>query len=137
LRNQSNPYQPSTFAAFRSYLNLTIRSVVLNSIERDRQPLASLDELHDTQGIEPAEQAATTAVEERILLDDLLALLPDPLERESLRRRYLYQETPAEIAEALQAEDPNITKKDVYRYVERGMRRLMKHPLVEKLQDER
>lgn len=136
LRNQENPYLPSTFAAFRSYLNLTIRSVVVNTIERDTQPNISVDQLQAGQDADPAADSATDAVEEQILLADLLALLPDPLEREALRRRYIYQETPAEIAEALQAQDSTITKAHVYRYVERGMKRLTNHPLVQKIADE-
>ena len=137
LRNRDNPYQPSTFAAFRSYLNLTIRSVVINTIERDQHPNLSLDQLQDERGSEPSIPSDADAIETHMQLSELLALLPDPLERESLRRRYLYQETPAEIAQALQLEHPDsakeITKEDVYRYVERGMKRLVNHPLVQKL----
>lgn len=136
FRNHENPYQTTTFAAFRTYLNLTIRSVVINTVEREKLPNISVDQLQSDHGIEPAEPSAANAVETTILLDDLLALLSDPLERDALRRRYIYQETPAEIAQVLQQTDPSITKQDVYRYVERGLRRLVNHPLVQKLKDE-
>ena len=129
FRNAQSPYQTTTFAAYITYLNLTIRSVTINMIRRDKNP-DSLEQFYSERGFEPSVKAATSEVERRMLLQELLLLLPDPLEREALHRRYTLQETPGEIAETLQAKAPGITKVQVYRLVERGLRRLGNHPEV-------
>ena len=134
FRNAESPYRPSSYAAFVTYLNLTIRSVTVNRLERGRSQF-SLEQMHEESGYEPSAQSHADVVEQRMLLQKILLLLPDPLEREALRRRYTLRETPAEIAEALQAKAPGISKKQVYRLVERGMNRLVNHPEVQEVRE--
>lgn len=132
FRSVEHPYQPTHFAAYHAYLNLTLRSVVLNLLERDQTTL-SLDQIEETSGAGPALASPAGMVEKGLLLQTLLNYLPNPLEREALYRRYVLQETPDEVAVALQPLDPTLTKQQVYRLIERGLRRLVEHPLVQQM----
>jgi RNA polymerase sigma factor (sigma-70 family) len=131
--SRTQPYLPTTFAAFRLYLNLTLRSVIVNLQQRD-QELASLDHLQERGDELAASVSPIVETEQRLLLRSLLELLPDPLEREALHRRYILQETPEEIVEALRVLAPAMAKEQIYRLVERGLRRLVNHPQVKQMQ---
>lgn len=131
-----SPYRPSAFPAYHAYLNLTAISVISNWIrDAGPQPL-SLEQLYTDQGLEPVAAHSIeeqTKVEERDRLQRLLALLSDPLVREAFYRRYLLEESPDEITSNLQPIKPGLTKKEVYRLLERAMKYLKQHPQVQQL----
>ncbi len=124
LTHPDSPYQVTSFPAYLSYLSLTVRSVTMNMLEREWSA-ESLERLAEEAGLEPPE--TDNDADSIIMAVQALAALPDPLQRECVRRRYLLGESPAEIAAALQAVQPGITKEQVYRLVERGLRWLRDH----------
>lgn len=123
-----------TFAAYHAYLNVTIQSVLFN-LARKPQAAISIEELSENVGSEPAIPSFVDGLvdhlERRTLAEQLLALLPDPLEREVVHQRFLVEETPDEIVETLSPRYPTLTKQMVYRLLERALRRLRKDPRVQ------
>lgn len=120
FRNQKNPFKVTTFPEYRVYLNTTTFNVIYNV--REKNPYTeSLDQLTEIQGFEPEQPDNSQEIENLMLLEQLLALLDDRLEREIIRRRYGIGEKSADIAVAL-----GLDLKKVYRIAERGVRHLKK-----------
>lgn len=134
--NPASPYRPSTFPAYHTYLNLTATSVISNWLRDAGPELLSLEQLYGDQGLEPIAARSLeeqTRVEARDRVQKLLALLPDPVAREAFYRRYVLAESPAEITSSLQLIKPDLTKKEVYRLLERAVKYLKQHPRVQQL----
>jgi DNA-directed RNA polymerase specialized sigma24 family protein len=121
------PFQVTTFAAYLSYLQITCLSAV-QELRGQRSPDASLDYLQAVRGVEPAAPQPGDAVERRMLFERWLDLLADPAMREAFRRRFALDETPEQIAQALQR-----SKKEVYRLVEQAIRQLTGIPEVREM----
>ena len=82
----------------------------------------SLEELAEDQDAEAVSDVANP--DRASMARQLLAALPDPLQRECLERRHLLGQSPAEIAAALQLLYPQVTKAQVYRWLGRGLSKL-------------
>jgi RNA polymerase sigma factor (sigma-70 family) len=137
FRNQASSYRHSTFAAYHVYVNMTTKSVILN-MQRGEITPASLDQLQEKQPSELTKAQLTKSlpvdrVELREILEKILNQLSDPLEREAIYRRLALEESPEEIAEALQEKSPGIAKEEIYRLVERALRRLKNNPVTQQL----
>ncbi len=120
-------FQVTTFAAYRVYLQLTCVSAA-HTVRTQQSAAESLDTLHAATGFEPAAPLPTDAVERRMLLDRWLDLLPDPRQRAVFHHRFVLDEPPEAIAQAL-----GITKKEVYRLVEQAIRVLKDIPEVREM----
>lgn len=119
LRRFSNPARPfvvESFPAYLKYLSKTVRSVTHKMLKHEQTIALSEDHVQDDRESETVEQAQ--------LALRMLDALPNPLQRECLRRRYLLDQSPAEIVQALRPLYPDITKEQVYRALERGLRQL-------------
>jgi hypothetical protein len=126
--SRTKRYQVSDFAGYRKYVNLTIRSVISNQ-RRSGGKAISLDEYTETTQKEPSASSNDfELVERRADWQEVLKLVPDPLEREALDRRIGLLESPQEIAEAMSNAAQKLTKRQVFRLVERAKRRLVKSP---------
>ena len=121
--NREQPYRVTSFPAYLKYLKLTVRSVICNLQEQNRTA-ESLEESAEDQDAGPMSDVANP--DRAALARRLLAALPDPLQRECLERRYLLGQSPAEIAADLQPLYPEVTKAQVYRWVQRGLSKLRK-----------
>ncbi|MCX7682975.1 MAG: sigma-70 family RNA polymerase sigma factor [Anaerolineae bacterium] len=115
--DSARPLVFTSFPAYLKYLAMTVRSVATKMLKREQMA----DQWEDFVLDDPTE-AIAAAIERTQLAYRVLALLPDPLQRECLRRRYLLDQSPDEIAQALQPLYPGLTKAQVYRAVERGLR---------------
>ncbi len=120
FRHPESPYQASTFAAYRSYLNLTIHSVSITWLERDH-PADSLERLASARGFAPAHATMESMTLRIARLKRCLELLPEDLYREVFRRRIVWGDGVAKVVAALQATHPTLTTQDVYRVTERSI----------------
>jgi DNA-directed RNA polymerase specialized sigma24 family protein len=100
---------------------------------RHEHPVESLEQLNEESGYEPQAHSPVDIIEQRILWERILAQLPDPLEREALDRRYRGGESIEEIVEAFQVKTPGVKKRDVYRLLERALRRMRNNPLIQQM----
>jgi hypothetical protein len=132
FHNEDSPFRASTFPAYRSYLNLTIRSVVENMRERRQKWESKNRELEKLE----LEKADFKSRDLSALVDSdgyqtfrtLSRVLADPIQREVIWCRHVLDQSPDEITEALRLLSLEITKQEVYRLLERGIRRLRKRP---------
>ncbi len=130
FRNRQPPFQAGTFAAYRTYVNLTLKSVCLNLQQRTK-PLHSLEAMHAATGFDPVgAQSATHDVQRMLLLRRCLLLLPDDLHREVFRRRIVLQEEVASVLQAVQAIAPGTTQREVYQAAARCIQMLSSLPEV-------
>ncbi len=132
FRSRTSPYRADGFAAYRTYLNLTVKSVCLNMQQRD-PACESLNRLHATRRLEPVEPSTIRSVERLLVLQRCMALLPDDLHREVFRRRIVLQEDVSTIVTELQPLVPGLTTQDVYRLTERSIRLLRSMPEVREM----
>lgn len=128
-------FQVTTFAAFVQYVNVVATNAT--RARKNQRNLESLEYIREHFGIEFASDFKMESVEQRILVNEILSLLSDELEREAIRRRFMLGETPEEVAISLQklqgSGTSEITKEQVYRLVEHGIRRLRKLPQFQRL----
>jgi len=126
FNDRIDPFEVSDFAGFRHYVNLTAESVILNIVRRRKKEGPSPDDPGFSHtGYEP-DMAGDMTLQEQV--QRVLDLLNKPLEREAILRRYVYGESIDKIVKALSVTDPDITKKQVSRLLERGKERLRKDP---------
>ena len=130
--HSTKPFNVSTFPAYRSYVDLIIRSVV-NDIIEYKKMLTSFEELQAKTGFEPETPDIVPEVIRNDLAKLVLAMLPNPLEREVFRRKHLLGETAAQIVGALLPLYPDITQERVFRLLELAMRRLRRNPNIQDL----
>jgi len=119
--NREQPYRVTSFPAYLKYLRLTVRSVIWNLREQNKMA-ESLEESVEYQDGGSVSDVANP--DRAILARQLLAALPNPLQRECLERRYVLGQSPDEIAADLQLLYPEVTKAQVYRWLGRGLRKL-------------
>jgi RNA polymerase sigma factor (sigma-70 family) len=129
FRKRGHPFQAQSFPAYRNYLNLTYHSVFIETSKAHPKD-ASLDRLREA-GFEQAGQGSLDDVDRRLLLQRFLELLPDEQMRDAFRRRMTAGESPDEIAQAL-----GITKQQVYRLLEKAIRKLKKQAEVQDMMEE-
>ncbi|NCC31628.1 MAG: sigma-70 family RNA polymerase sigma factor [Chloroflexia bacterium] len=122
FRHPTSPYQARSFAEYRVYVHTTVVHTCLKMPRR--APTVDLEALR----IEPSQGEATDVVLRYAFYDRCLELLPDELYREAFRRRFVLDEDPATIAEALRDRDASLTIKDIYRLIERCIKLLAKLP---------
>lgn len=132
FRSEESPYQASTLAAYRSFVQRTTLNVSLNILRSERRS-QSLEELNAATGFEPAKQPEANQVNARLRMERCLELLPDPLAREVFWRRFILQESVEETVNALVAEGWDVTHKEVYRTTERSILHLSKLPEVREM----
>lgn len=130
FHNRQNPFQAASFAEYHNYLNLTIKSAIL-SLRKRQEPALSLEEIRGKHGIGSSAPATNPGAEGRARLHELLEDLLPPIELEVLYRRIIDRETPEQIAEVLRIIDPDMTKEKVYRMMERTLRKLKQHPILQ------
>lgn len=102
------------------YLVSVIENVCYNSLKkRNRHPTEDIDNCSDIASDYSVEEKA----DEKLLLDDVRSALKLLSERDYgiLHLLYFEQMTPLEIAEAL-----DISLKNIYKYIDRGKKRLIK-----------
>lgn len=132
FRSRTSPYRAEGFAAYRTYLNLTLKSVCLNMQQRD-PACESLNRLHTTRRLEAVEPSTIRRVERLLMLQRCMALLPDDLHREVFRLRIVLQEEVETIVAELQPLAPGLTLREVYRLAERNIRLLRNMPEVREM----
>lgn len=130
--HSTKPFGISTFPAYRNYINCIIQSVVSDIIEYEKIR-TSLEELQEKRGLEPETPDIASEVIQNDLAKLVLAMLPDPLEREVFRRKHRLGETAEQIVAALLPLYPDITTQRVFRLLELAMRRLRKNPNIQNL----
>lgn len=113
------PFEIRSFPEYLNYLSLTVKTVTCRMFKYEQVIALSEDCVQDDP---QSENVGQTELALRVL-----DALPNPLQRECLRRRYLLEQSPDEIAEALRPLYPDITKERVYRALERGLRWLREH----------
>lgn len=140
FRLSEQRFNASSFAAFYTYVNLTLQSVIRNHdrTEQTAQRLksTSLDELHEEHGFEPVSVPDMDSFVRREQVEQILDVLTDEKERIAVRSRYLFGETPDEILVTLRKIEPEITKEDVYKLLECALKRLQKSPKVRYILDQ-
>lgn len=132
FRNEVSPYQVSTLAAYRSFVQRTTLNVSRN-IWRDERRSQSLEELSEATGFEPARQPEADRVNDRLRIERCLELLPDQIAREVFWRRFILQESVEETVVALSETGWDVSHKEVYRITERSILHLSKLPEVREM----
>ncbi|MEI6775576.1 MAG: hypothetical protein WCK70_01615 [Chloroflexales bacterium] len=131
------PPPPDPFAAYRTFMIVTAHHFSLQvRLARQRQLATdSLDHLRDVAGYEPAQPTSSTAQVERMLvLERLLVLIREPLDREIFRLRFVRGLDPDEtVVQLVQQGFPYVVKQDVFRSVERSIRVLSTLPEVREM----
>ncbi len=128
FRHPIAPYRAGSFAEYRIYVNVTIRSVCSNA---QRSPYAAPVSLEARRDIHATPM--TQEVLRHVFYNRCEALLPDALHREAFRHRFVRMEEIADIVVALRVRFPDITTKHVYRIIERCMDLLKAHPEVREM----
>ncbi len=131
FRSTTTPFQVTTFAAFTQYVTV-VTTNLLRLWQKKAAPL-SVEALQERWGIEPIADQKLDRVEQRLLANEILAVLTDELEREVVRRRFLLGESPDEIVLSLREHYPDLEKAQVYRLIEYGLRRVRKQPKFQRL----
>lgn len=139
FRHASSPYQPGAFKQYLHYLKMTMFSVVIDHQDSTTIPnksgarsMVSLEMLRDLHGIEAAISTnLNEQFEQRERFQQLLTLIPDQVSQHIFMRRFGYYESPEEIAKAM-----DLDIKEVYRYVERTIRKLARLPETRELFEE-
>jgi DNA-directed RNA polymerase specialized sigma24 family protein len=122
FRSRTTPFQPKTFAAYRVYLQMTLKSVEILFI-RQQPAHDSLEQRHAATGEELAAPPVMDVVERRAFLRRCLDLLPDRMLQAVFYRRFVLDETPNHVATFL-----GIDKQQVFRLTERAIRVLRDEP---------
>lgn len=140
MRNRASPYTikeppPQPFVGYRAFLKVVCRRMSINYTRREQaQSGISLNQLQDQHGIELAHQRSELDELLKIMrLERLMALLPNALDRELFRQRFILGRSTAEAIEALAQTGVTVAKKDVFVSVERSIRYLSKIPEVREL----
>lgn len=122
FRSRTTPFQPTTFAAYRVYLQMTQRSVEIMFI-RQHPEHDSLEQRQGATGEEPTSPSFVDLVERRAFLRRCLELLHDRLMQAVFYRRFVLDESPERVASVL-----GIDKQHVFRLTERSIRVLRNEP---------
>ena len=130
--HETSPYKPSTFAAYHSYVNLTIRSVINNWYRQN--PTAATSEqfndaiqtIHAIRDCQPERELQKR--ERQHIAMQVLDLISDDLAREAVLLRVCFDESYENILMTLKRREPNLTIADLYRLVEKGKRQIQSHP---------
>ncbi|MEM7538239.1 MAG: hypothetical protein AAF639_39090 [Chloroflexota bacterium] len=131
--NRSEPFRPTTFAAYRKYINVTTQSVISNLTREDRHPTIRKVYISELQGhsgednilVDSAPETAALLVQEE-QAQIILRVLKNPLEAEAMIRRHAYDESVEEIAEAFSVSHKEMSREDVSRLLERAKARLLR-----------
>lgn len=129
LRCSPLPFDLRGFAAFRDYLNMTLRSVIV-TMHYDRHALESLDALRSHHGYEPPDQQTTEPVEARMRLERCAELIDDPCIQSMFRLRFIMGAGVEETAQALSNAHAVIDKTMVIKQLSAAVRRLARLPEV-------
>ena len=118
FQNKKSPYQARSMGEYLSYVKLVAYSVSMNMLRRPI-PL-SIEELEKDSGFEiEADRNDINEVERRILFNQALASIDDPLDKKLILLRYKYDLTPQQIFIWLDSRQVNIKIDDIYRRLEK------------------
>lgn len=137
FNNKSSPYRATTFAAYCSYVITTTRRMAVNWLTRGHylreHPIST--GILKTPGGQRPEQEVQKSEQQRIALQTI-NLAHDSLTREVLRLRFGYEESYAGILQMLQARYPELTRKKLYRIVEKGLWQIRNHPDFQRIRED-
>lgn len=131
FKNVESPFEATSFAAYREYLNKTILSAAYDMGRRERQT-ESLDTIGDT-AVLSRQVSEMDQVDKRMRLQRCMELLPNDRMRIVFRHRFVLEETTDETVASLRQQGLEVTKVEVFRLVERGIVYLSKLPEVREM----
>ena len=133
LRRTELPFEVRSFAAFRDYLNVTLRSVIVRNSRQRYGNESSLDALQVSEGFDPSENSLSDQVENRMRLERCLTLIDNPRAQAIFRHRFLYGESLEETVQSLSAQDESLDRTTASQLLSVALRRLAKLPEVREM----